>query len=123
LLRCGSKTSAPAQKGLNCLHFSGRNGLENLTANLYIPFPSAPAREPMVRASISYERFMAERPNPFTFLQQVRAEAAKVVWPSRRETAVSTVMVVSMAFLAAMFFLAADQIISRVVTLLLGVGG
>jgi preprotein translocase subunit SecE len=77
----------------------------------------------MVRASISYERFMAERPNPFTFLQQVRAEAAKVVWPSRRETAVSTVMVVSMAFLAAMFFLAADQIISRVVTLLLGVGG
>ena len=66
---------------------------------------------------------MAERPNPFTFLQQVRAEAAKVVWPSRRETAVSTVMVVSMAFLAAMFFLAADQIISRVVTLLLGVGG
>ena len=66
---------------------------------------------------------MAERPNPFAFLQQVRAEAAKVVWPTRRETAVSTVMVVVMAFLAAIFFLLADQVISRVVTFLLGVGG
>jgi len=66
---------------------------------------------------------MAERPNPFTFLQQVRAEAVKVVWPSRRETGVSTVMVVVMAFFAAMFFLTADQIISRVVTLALGIGG
>ncbi|MEO9736480.1 MAG: preprotein translocase subunit SecE, partial [Lentilitoribacter sp.] len=33
---------------------------------------------------------MAERTNPFTFLQQVRTEAAKVVWPSRRETVIST---------------------------------
>jgi preprotein translocase subunit SecE len=76
----------------------------------------------MVRASMSYERFMAERPNPFTFLQQVRAEAAKVVWPSRRETAVSTVMVVVMAFFAAIFFLIADQAISYGVRFLLGLG-
>jgi preprotein translocase subunit SecE len=76
----------------------------------------------MVRASMSYERFMAERPNPFTFLQQVRAEAAKVVWPSRRETAVSTVMVVVMAFFAAIFFLIADQVISYGVKFLLGLG-
>ncbi len=34
---------------------------------------------------------------PFEFLQQVRAEAAKVVWPTRRETVVTTVMVVIMA--------------------------
>jgi preprotein translocase subunit SecE len=66
---------------------------------------------------------MAERPNPFQFLQQVRAEAVKVVWPSRRETAVSTAMVIGMAFLAAIFFLAADQIISFGVKFLLGLGG
>jgi preprotein translocase subunit SecE len=66
---------------------------------------------------------MAERPNPFTFLQQVRAEAAKVVWPSRRETAISTVMVVVMAFFAAIFFLLADQLISLGVKFLLGLGG
>jgi preprotein translocase subunit SecE len=72
---------------------------------------------------MSYERFMADRPSPFAFLQQVRAETAKVVWPSRRETAVSTVMVVAMAFFAAIFFLVADQLISYGVKLLLGVGG
>ena len=32
--------------------------------------------------------------SPFEFLQQVRAEASKVVWPSRRETLVTTMMVV-----------------------------
>ena len=76
----------------------------------------------MVRASMSYERLMAERFNPFAFLQQVRAEAVKVVWPTRRETAVSTVMVVAFAILAALFFLAADQIIGYGVQYLLGLG-
>ena len=65
---------------------------------------------------------MAERTNPFTFLQQVRAEAAKIVWPSRRETGISTVMVLAMAFLAAVMFLLADQVISRGVALLIGIG-
>jgi preprotein translocase subunit SecE len=71
---------------------------------------------------MSYERLMAERTNPFAFLQQVRAEAVKVVWPSRRETAISTAMVVVMAFLAAIFFLLADQVISYGVSFLLGIG-
>jgi preprotein translocase subunit SecE len=71
---------------------------------------------------MSYERFMAERPNPFTFLQQVRAEAAKVVWPSRRETAVSTAMVIVMAFVAAIFFLLVDQFLGFGVKFLLGLG-
>jgi preprotein translocase subunit SecE len=72
---------------------------------------------------MSREQFMAEKINPFTFLQQVRAETAKVVWPSRRETAISTVMVLIMAVAASLFFLLADQIMSRGVSLLLGVGG
>ena len=76
----------------------------------------------MVRASISYERFMAERPNPFTFLQQVRAEAAKIVWPSRRETGISTEMVLVMAVLASVLFLVADALISRGVAFLIGIG-
>ncbi|MCB1497271.1 MAG: preprotein translocase subunit SecE [Bauldia sp.] len=66
---------------------------------------------------------MAERTNPFTFLQQVRTEASKVVWPSRRETAISTVMVLVMAILASLFFLVADQVMSFGVSYLLGVGG
>ncbi|EJF90754.1 preprotein translocase, SecE subunit [Bartonella tamiae Th307] len=50
--------------------------------------------------------------NPITFLKQVRAETAKVTWPTRRETTVSTIMVVLMASLAAAFFFVADQILS-----------
>ncbi len=66
---------------------------------------------------------MAEKTNPFAFLQQVRAEASKIVWPSRRETMISTAMVVVMAFFAAIFFLIADQVISLGIKALLGLGG
>ncbi len=62
------------------------------------------------------------RTNPLGFLQQVRAEAAKVVWPNRQETLVSTVMVLIMIAVASLFFMAADQIISFFVGLLLNLG-
>ncbi|WP_196793550.1 preprotein translocase subunit SecE [Bartonella tamiae] len=55
---------------------------------------------------------MVAKTNPITFLKQVRAETAKVTWPTRRETTVSTIMVVLMASLAAAFFFVADQILS-----------
>ncbi len=61
--------------------------------------------------------------SPFKFLQEVRAEAAKVTWPSRRETGITTVMVFVMASAAAVFFLIADQLIRFAVTFLLGMGG
>lgn len=60
--------------------------------------------------------------NPFTFLQEVRQEVSKVVWPTRRETTVTTIMVFVMVFLAAIFFLAADQVLSFVVGQLLALG-
>jgi preprotein translocase subunit SecE len=59
---------------------------------------------------------------PFEFLQQVRSEAAKVVWPSRRETIVTTIMVVLMAVFASVFFLLADQIFSKVIGFILTLG-
>ncbi len=51
------------------------------------------------------------RTNPLQFMQQVRAEVSKVVWPTRRETTVTTIMVAIMATLVALFFLLVDQII------------
>ena len=60
--------------------------------------------------------------NPFTFLQQVRAEGAKVTWPSRRETTISTIMVLIFALLAMLFFFVADQAIAYAVELILGIG-
>jgi preprotein translocase subunit SecE len=66
---------------------------------------------------------MAAKTNPFTFLQQVRAEVAKVTWPSRRETAITTIMVFIMVLLAALFFFAVDQALGWGVGLLLNLGG
>ncbi|MEQ1955074.1 preprotein translocase subunit SecE [Mesorhizobium sp. CN2-181] len=60
--------------------------------------------------------------NPFTFLQQVRSETAKVTWPSRRETLISTVMVVVFAVIAMIFFFAADQLMAFGIDLILGLG-
>lgn len=51
---------------------------------------------------------MATRTNPFQFIQQVRAEAAKIVWPTRRETLLTTGMVMLMATLFALFFFLVD---------------
>ncbi len=61
--------------------------------------------------------------NPGEFVQQVRREVAKVTWPTRRETMISTVMVFIFVILAALFFFFIDQILASVVRLLLQVGG
>ncbi|AGF74402.1 preprotein translocase subunit SecE [Bartonella australis AUST/NH1] len=55
---------------------------------------------------------MASKTNPITFLKQVHAEAAKVKWPTRRETVVSTVMVLVVTAFASAFFFVADQIVN-----------
>ncbi len=51
------------------------------------------------------------RTNPLQFIQQVRAETAKVVWPTRRETGLTTVMVMIMATVFAVFFFLVDLLI------------
>ncbi len=61
--------------------------------------------------------------NPFQFVQEVRSEVRKVTWPSRRETLVTTVMVFIMVFLAAIFFLIVDQILSWGIGFIIGIGG
>ena len=61
------------------------------------------------------------RTNPLEFLQQVRTEVSKVTWPTRRETVITTAMVLLMSFLAALFFLGVDYILGTVVQLILGV--
>lgn len=57
--------------------------------------------------------------NPFQFLQQTRAEVAKVIWPTRREVMVTTGMVFLMAVLAALFFFMVDWFIRQGLELIL----
>jgi preprotein translocase subunit SecE len=60
--------------------------------------------------------------NPFKFMQEVRAEAQKVTWPTRRETAITTAMVFVMVAVTSVFFFIADLFMRFVVTFLLGIG-
>jgi preprotein translocase subunit SecE len=60
--------------------------------------------------------------NPFQFLQDVRAEGEKVTWPSRRETMITTGLVLLMVFAASLFFVAVDQGLRLIVGFLLSLG-
>ena len=60
--------------------------------------------------------------NPFEFLQQVRSEATKVTWPTRRETLITTALGVLMVIVASIFFIAVDQTIRIVLGFILSLG-
>jgi preprotein translocase subunit SecE len=60
--------------------------------------------------------------NPAKFIREVRAEVAKVTWPSRKETMVTTGLVFALAALAALFFFVADQVIGLAVRALFATG-
>ena len=60
--------------------------------------------------------------SPFEFIQQVRAEANKVTWPTRRETLITTGLVLGMVVIAAIFFTAIDQAMRLLVAFILGLG-
>ncbi|WP_034156736.1 preprotein translocase subunit SecE [Sphingomonas sp. ERG5] len=59
------------------------------------------------------------RTTPLEFIRQVQAETKKVVWPTRRETIMTGVMVMIMTTLLAIFFLGIDSVFEMVVAYLL----
>ena len=62
------------------------------------------------------------RTNPFVFIQQVRTEVSKVTWPTRKETIITTIMVIVLSIAAALFFLGVDWVLRSLVQLILGMG-
>ncbi|GAA6178527.1 preprotein translocase subunit SecE [Sulfitobacter pacificus] len=61
--------------------------------------------------------------NPLQFIQQARAEVGKVVWPTRREVMLTTVMVFILAALTAVFFAIVDILIRGGLNSVLGIFG
>ncbi len=57
--------------------------------------------------------------SPGEFIRQVRAETAKVVWPTRKETVTTAIMVLIMTALLAVFFFGVDSVFSAIVKFLL----
>jgi preprotein translocase subunit SecE len=60
--------------------------------------------------------------NPLEFVRQVRQEVGRVTWPSRKETTVTTGMVLLMVLIASVFFFTIDQVLGFGVRWLLGIG-
>ncbi len=60
--------------------------------------------------------------NPLQFIQEVRQEVAKVTWPTWKEVWITTLMVIFMVTLAALFFLAADQLLGWFIKMVLSLG-
>ena len=58
--------------------------------------------------------------NPGEFLRQVRQETAKVVWPTRKETVTTGIMVLIMTTLLGLFFFGVDSAFAAIVKALLG---
>jgi len=65
---------------------------------------------------------MAPKVGPVKYVGQVRQEARKVVWPTRRETIITTILVLIMTVLMGAFFFVTDSIISLVVQFIIGLG-
>jgi preprotein translocase subunit SecE len=62
------------------------------------------------------------RTTPLEFLRQVRQEVGRVTWPTRKETTVTTAMVLAMVVVSAVFFFLVDQVLAQGVRLVLGLG-
>ncbi|NWG45083.1 MAG: preprotein translocase subunit SecE [Alphaproteobacteria bacterium] len=82
--------------------------------------PPGAARGSGAEGAETGETKKKKRTPPGEFLRQVRQEGAKVTWPSRKETAISTAMVLFVCFLFAIFFLIVDWVISTAVRFILG---
>ena len=60
--------------------------------------------------------------DPALYVREVRQEVARVTWPSRKETLITTGLVLALSALAAVFFLVVDQIVAFTMRLLFGLG-
>ena len=60
--------------------------------------------------------------NPLKFIQEVKQEAFKVSWPTKKETVQGALMVFAMALVASLFFLLLDQVLKFFLELILTVG-
>ena len=57
--------------------------------------------------------------NPLKYVQQVRNEVSKIVWPTRKETMTTTFMVFVMAAIVALFFFIIDTLTSNILDIIL----
>ncbi len=60
--------------------------------------------------------------SPAKFIREVRQEVGRVTWPTRKETMITTSMIMGIVFIAALFFMLVDGILSLGISQILGLG-
>ncbi len=90
--------------------------------------PATRARTPAPRQSAAVSARAEEHApkkafNPVQFFREVRAEGRKITWPTRRETWITTAMVMIMVVITAVFFFLVDLGLSVSITQILKLGG
>ena len=70
-----------------------------------------------MKADVKNKNFVKRAPE---FIAEVRQEASKVTWPSRKETSLTTTIVFIFAIIAAIYFMLVDQVIYRTLHLIIG---
>ena len=63
-----------------------------------------------------------KRTSPALFVRQVRQELQKVTWPQRRDTLISSLIVILLIFLFSIFFLLSDQVWSFSIKKIIEIG-
>src|SRR5271163_3540989 len=94
---------------------SGWRGAGRLRAARFSRWASSARR-------VEFQTRVEAMANPFEVVQQVRAEAAKVIWPTRRETLITTGLVLMLVVFTSLFFLVVDEVLRTIVSLALGFG-
>ena len=81
------------------------------------PKPEAEGSSPSAPAKLSLEIMR----NPIKFIQEVKQEAFKVTWPTKKEVMIGSAMVLVLATIAALFFLLLDQIYKFLLDIILAI--
>ena len=110
---CRLTVSGLAQTGCTYQFNGSVSSALNLFAKRHKYLQSVKLEEPVPMISM----------NPVQYIQQVRAEVAKVVWPTRKEVLLTTVMVFVMSAVTAVFFAVVDILIRGGLQTVLGAFG
>ena len=83
------------------------------------PKPKVAGSIPSTPATMKGSKRTMPQISPFMFIKQVRQEMAKVSWPSRKETLLTSLMVFIISLISAIFFLTVDSIIAFIISKIL----
>ena len=81
--------------------------------------PATPANKVNLRVIMNSEK---KKTSPAQFVRQVRQELQKVIWPQRRDTLISSAIVILLIFLFSIFFLLTDQLWSFLIQKIIQIG-